>query len=307
MGAAEEILAGAAAAVEDALDRLLPKETEDPAEPGVLFRSMRYSALGGGKRLRAALTLAAARAVAGPDPAVAAQAVVVAAAIEMIHAYSLIHDDLPCMDDDDFRRGRPSNHRVFGEALAMLAGDSLLTHAFAVLARLPEYGADDKTAVAVIRCLAEAAGPIGMAGGQAMDLAAEGTAVDLSHLAAIHRRKTGALITASVLCGGLVAGASAPQREALGTYGNELGLSFQIIDDILDVAGEIEHAEKVAGNMTGSDARLRKATYPALIGVARSRELAAEARDRALAALGVFAGRSRELTALALFVTARDR
>lgn len=299
---AEETLAGAAGAMERTLEGLLPGEA---VEPSVLHRAMRYSTLGGGKRLRAALTMSAAKAVAGGSFgawAPSGAATVVAAAIEMIHAYSLVHDDLPCMDDDDFRRGRPSNHRVFGEAVAMLAGDSLLTQAFISLARLPEHGLDPGSSLAVMRCVAEAAGSLGMAGGQAMDLAAEGIALDLALLAGVHRRKTGALITASVQCGGIVAGASVAQNDALVAYGRELGLAFQIIDDMLDVVGE----EAKTGKKSGGDARRGKATYPALVGLEQSRELAREARDRALGALEVFGGHARELEAFAFFVTARN-
>jgi len=267
-----EYLAHWAARVEEALDQLLPAE-EVP--PPVIHRSMRYSALGGGKRLRGVLAVTACRA-AGGDPE---RALPLAAALEMVHAYSLIHDDLPCMDDDDLRRGKPTNHKVFGEAIAVLAGDALLTQAFWVLARLPQLsGATPATALAVIDEVATAAGTLGLVGGQVADLEAEGRAREISgkELRAIHARKTGALFRASVRTGALLGGASDAILAALTRYAEELGLAFQITDDILDVLGDTAAMGKAAGR----EREREKATYPAVISMEQSRSMATAAIER---------------------------
>jgi geranylgeranyl pyrophosphate synthase len=248
---------------------------------------MRYSLLAGGKRLRPLLALAAAEAVAereGSDVSQAQRAAMPAAcALELIHTYSLVHDDLPAMDDDVLRRGRATAHVVFGEGLAILTGDGLLTEAFALLAREP--ASDDPVVaqrkVATISIIAEAAGACGMVGGQAIDLRAAGTdarPIDEDGLRDMHRRKTGALIRASVLAGASMAGAARDVMQAVGNYGEDVGLAFQIVDDILDVEG----ASSDLGKTAGKDAAAGKPTYPSLYGLERSRTLAHESVDRAL-------------------------
>ena len=271
--------------VEQTLGRLLPPEGELPQ---TLHRAMRYATLGGGKRLRAALAVAGCETVQG-DPQ---RALPVAAALEMIHAYSLVHDDLPAMDDDDWRRGKPSCHRAFGEAMAILAGDALQSLAFEVLARLPQLtGVQAATALAICGELAEAVGSRGMAGGQAEDLLAEGQPAEPARVASIHARKTARLMAASLVCGGLVgldAGAQAlqdPRIEGMRRYGLALGLAFQVVDDVLDEVGDPGRT----GKGVGRDRRRGKATFPAAVGVAaslhRAQELAAQAHQ-ALQELG---------------------
>ena len=251
--------------VEAALDQLLPAEDEAPTE---LHRAMRYAMFPGGKRLRPILALVAAR-CSGGDPE---RALVPAAALELVHTYSLVHDDLPCMDDDALRRGRPTTHVAFGEATALLAGDALLTLAFEAVAAA---GGD------AVRALARAAGALGMVGGQVGDLAAEGRAVDLTQLEWIHDRKTGALIVASLEVGLRAGGGDLSILEDLVAYGREIGRAFQIADDCLDVTGSAEEL----GKEPGQDAAHQKSTYPSLLGLERSlevaRELAASAANRA--------------------------
>lgn len=288
-----------AEAVEESLDELLPAEDE---EPSTIHRAMRYSALGGGKRLRGVLAVTACRAAGGDEVA----ALPLAAAIEMIHAYSLVHDDLPAMDDDDMRRGKPTNHKVFGEGMAILAGDALLTQAFLVLARLPELiSVSAETTVHVIREISEAAGTVGLIGGQVADLEAEGRAnVAVEELQSIHARKTGALFRASVRTGALLAGASLETLQALTTYADAFGLAFQIADDILDVTGDAE----VLGKQTGRDSQQAKATYPALVGLEQARQMAAEAAVDARAAVAALPSPARDvLEYLADFAVRRDR
>lgn len=258
--------------------------------PPSLLEAVRYSLFAGGKRLRPALALGAAEVVSGDDSV----ALPVACALEMIHTYSLIHDDLPAMDDDDLRRGKPTCHKVYGEATAILAGDALLTMAFDTAA---ETGS-----TAIVRALAQAAGAGGMVGGQQMDLEGEGRQLDLVALQAIHRAKTGALIEVSLRCGALAAGGSAFQVEALSEYGRHLGLAFQITDDILDVVG----AEAVIGKPVGSDESRDKSTYPALLGLEESRRLAEEAVASAMSALEVFGEEAENLRNLARFVADRE-
>jgi geranylgeranyl diphosphate synthase type II len=273
--------------VDRALEQFLPSSPACPVEVG---DAMRYSIFAGGKRLRPTLALASAEAVAPTAPDTArALALPAACALELIHTYSLVHDDLPAMDDDTLRRGRPTNHVVFGEGLAILAGDGLLTEAFALLAREPrEPGGVGAAALAgrklrAISTIAEAAGPCGMVGGQAIDLAAAGAAArfDAAGLEAMHARKTGALIRASAAVGAIMAGGSDAEILAIERYGSGLGLAFQIVDDILDVEGAAESLGKTAGK----DAAAQKPTYPALFGIDRSRGLAQDAVARALAAL----------------------
>jgi len=294
--------------VDAALERYLPTA---PACPQPVAEAMRYSLFAGGKRLRPMLALAAAEAVAeanGDDPAVArALALPAACALELIHTYSLVHDDLPAMDDDTMRRGRPTSHVVFGEGLAILAGDGLLTEAFSVMAREPAVDTDPALVtrkVRAIRIVAEAAGACGMVGGQAIDLAAAGSgaAFDGHGLRAMHAKKTGALIRASAAAGAVLAGATEPQLDGVERFAAELGLAFQIVDDILDVEGASVHLGKTAGK----DAAAGKPTYPALFGLERSRQMAADCVQRALEALRG-ARLDGRLPDIARWVTSRSR
>jgi geranylgeranyl pyrophosphate synthase len=274
--------------IEQALDACL---AVPPVSPPVVLEAMRYSLLGGGKRMRPLLVLAAADAVSGLNGRSRAEArrlaLPAACAIEMIHTYSLIHDDLPAMDDDILRRGRPTLHVVHGEGIAVLAGDGLHAEAFLVLARDPESQDTDISLrkLRVIRLVAEAAGPAGMVGGQAIDLAAAaGNAagpMSASALEEMHARKTGALIRAAALAGAIMAGAETAVAEAIDRYASEMGLAFQIVDDILDVEGDAAGLGKTAGK----DAVAGKPTYPAIYGLDRSRALAAACLARAEAAL----------------------
>jgi geranylgeranyl pyrophosphate synthase len=270
-----------------------------PADPDVarLREAMRYSVLSGGKRLRPVLVYVTGGALGASAAALDAPA----AAVELIHAYSLIHDDLPCMDDDDLRRGRPTCHRAFDEGTAMLAGDALQALAFSVLAHAP--GHSDAARVAMLVTLADAIGTTGMAGGQAMDLDAEGRNLAAGELERMHRRKTGALIRASVELGAIAAGRVQPaQRAALRLYGEEIGLAFQIQDDILDVTSDTA----TLGKRAGADAALNKPTYPSVLGLERAVELAAGHRDRAITALaGLGAAAEGPLEALARYVVDR--
>jgi geranylgeranyl pyrophosphate synthase len=291
-----EYLDSRRALVESALAGMLPAP---PRTPPTIDTAMRYSLLGGGKRLRPLLVLAAAEAVAGAGAERARlDALPAACAVEMIHTYSLIHDDLPAMDDDSLRRGRPTSHVVFGEGMAILAGDGLQAEAFALLARLPET-ADPVVQARKLRTLlvvAEAAGAAGMVGGQAIDLAADPTrphrdgtppgALDAAALADMHARKTGALIRASVLAGAIMAGARDETVAALDRYAHEIGLAFQIVDDILDVEG----ASADLGKTAGKDAASGKPTYVSLHGLAEARARAAaclHGAEDALAAGGL--------------------
>jgi geranylgeranyl diphosphate synthase type II len=284
-----------AALVEAALDRYLPGEDLLPA---VLHQAMRYSVFAGGKRLRPTLVLAACEAVGGaPERVLHA-----ACALEMIHTYSLIHDDLPAMDDDDFRRGRPTNHKVYGEANAILAGDALLTEAFRLLAD-PAANRDRDLAVVlrVIETVARCAGSQGMVGGQVVDMEAEGKPIDYATLQYIHTRKTGALFLASIQAGAWLGGGSDDQLAALTRYGETAGLAFQIADDILDIIGD----QAVLGKDVGSDQARGKATYPALLGLSEARRRAEELRDLALTALEPLGTRAEPLRALARYIVDR--
>ena len=266
------------------------------------IESMRYSLFVGGKRIRPILCLAGAEAV--DDSAGAARrALPVACALECIHTYSLIHDDLPAMDDDDLRRGQPTNHTVFGEAAAILAGDGLLTFAFELLSGEATAAIDDTTRVRIIAAIARAAGPLGMVGGQSLDMLYEGQQVGYDVLRSIHRSKTGAMITAAVQCGGLVAGADPDQEAALCAYGDNIGLAFQIVDDLLDVVATTEELGKTAG----SDERAQKVTYPSLFGVETSKTMAREAAAEAVAALASFDRKADPLRALANYIVDRRK
>ena len=278
-------LATARARVDAALERWLPSP---PACPAIVAEAMRYSVFAGGKRLRPMLTLAAAAAVEA-GPAGIDLALPAACAIEMIHTYSLIHDDLPAMDDDTLRRGRATLHVVYGDGIAILAGDGLHAEAFALLAREPATDDPDlcRRQLQVIRVVGEAAGAGGMVGGQAIDLQAAGQApgraitLDADGLRGMHALKTGALIRASAASGAIMAGADAACRAAIDAYARDVGLAFQIVDDILDVEGDPASLGKTAGK----DAASAKPTYPALFGLAHSRALAAECLQRAHSAL----------------------
>jgi geranylgeranyl diphosphate synthase type II len=281
--------------IDDALTRITD-EIDDAS--GRLKEAVRYSVFAGGKRIRPILAISAAEAVGGNvDDAVTA-----GAAIECIHTYSLIHDDLPAMDDDDFRRGVPTSHRVFGEATAILAGDCLLTNAFSVLSDASRFSADGSRLLKVIHEIAEASGDKGMVGGQETDLESEGGEIDLPSLEFIHIRKTGALIVASVRAGAILGGGTEPQVRTLTDYAKHLGLAFQITDDILDVIG----TRQKMGKATGKDHVRGKATYPALLGLTQSKERAQELVDRALASLSDFGDDARPLRAIARFVIERQ-
>lgn len=285
------------ARIEGVLDRALALPDAATAR---LREAMRYSALGGGKRLRPLLVYEGGGAFGTPPAALDGPA----AAVEMIHVYSLIHDDLPAMDDDALRRGRPTCHRAFDEPTALLAGDALQAHAFEVLSREDAAAPAATVRLAMIRELATAIGTSGMAGGQAIDLEAVGKALGLTALENMHRRKTGALIRASVLLGAIASGVTwgAPY-EALGRYGAEIGLAFQIQDDILDVAGSTEAIGKTAG----ADVAHAKPTYPALLGLDAAQRLAEAARDRAIDALTPFGDAGAGLAQLARYVVSRAR
>jgi farnesyl diphosphate synthase len=275
---------------EQALDRNLPPADQSPAE---LHRAMRYAVLGGGKRLRPLLVYAAAQAL-GEEGASLDTA---ACAVELIHAYSLVHDDLPAMDDDALRRGRPTCHIVFGEAMAILAGDALQALAFEILADDRVRQTDAATGMAMLRTLGQACGAEGMAGGQALDLAAVGRALTLDELEHMHACKTGALIRASVRLGALGAGSNGDILQALDRYAHAVGLAFQVRDDILDVEGE----SAVIGKTAGKDAAADKPTFPSIIGLDASRARLAELTDNALVAIAPLGERGVLLRELAQY------
>jgi geranylgeranyl diphosphate synthase type II len=276
-----EYLTARRAQIDEALARFLPGP---PGCPSSVSDAMRYSLLAGGKRLRPILVLAAAEtATAGRSEAAVQLALPTACAVEFIHTYSLIHDDLPAMDDDSLRRGRPTNHVVHGEGMAILAGDGLLTEAFALMANEPPDPTLTSRKLKAIAVVAGAAGATGMVGGQALDLEAVGAAkrFDMASLQDMHARKTGALIRASAAAGAIMAGADDHVVRAVEEYGRHLGLAFQIVDDILDVEGEAKDLGKTAGK----DAKAGKPTYPAIHGLEASRRLASEHVQSALDAL----------------------
>jgi geranylgeranyl diphosphate synthase type II len=277
--------------VDRALDRLLPPEDSPPAS---VHRAMRYSVLAGGKRLRPILVIAGAEAVGGQAEAV----MPTACALELIHTYSLIHDDLPAMDDDDYRRGRLTNHKVFGEAIAILAGDALLTLALEFIARGPGHPG---VICEVVAAVAAAAGTRGMVGGQVVDIESEGKAVTAETLEFIHRHKTAALIRVSLCAGAMLAGGTSAQVKAIKAAGEDLGLAFQIVDDILDVEGSLAELGKTAG----SDERKKKVTYPALYGLETSRVKARALIDHAKDALRPLGSGAEPLRALADFIIER--
>ena len=290
----QSFLAARTEAVNGALDQFLPSENTRPA---TIHRAMRYSLFAGGKRMRPALCLAAAEACGGRD----ADALPLACAVECIHTYSLIHDDLPAMDDDDFRRGKPTSHKVFGEGVAVLAGDALLTQAFEIAAQAkgwPRYPHRD-----LILEIAKASGSLQLVAGQVADLEGEGKKISAGELRYIHERKTSALLCCSVRLGGMSANCSPTQLKALTDFGYHVGLAFQVIDDILDVTQTSEQLGKTAGKDTAA----QKATYPAIVGLEKSRKIAEQLTTKAFAALKPFKGRAVALEALAGFLLKRDR
>ncbi len=280
------------ALVEEALERLLPPED---TTPGSIHHAMRYSVFAGGKRIRPILCLEAAR-IFSERPELAVH---VGCALEFIHTYSLIHDDLPALDNDDLRRGKPTCHKQFGEATAILAGDALLTLAFQTLASAPLEAA---RSVRVSAEVAAAAGTVrGMVGGQVADLEAEGKQVNAEMLEYIHRSKTAALIRASVVAGAISGGGAEADVERLRRFGENIGWAFQVVDDILDV----EETSAALGKTAGKDQTQKKATYPALYGVEKSRQIAAELATRATRELACYGERAERLHELGEFLVAR--
>ncbi|HEX3879053.1 MAG TPA: farnesyl diphosphate synthase [Bryobacteraceae bacterium] len=287
-----EYLARQQQIIDAELDRLVPPEATAPA---TIHRAMRYSLFAGGKRIRPILCVEAARALGDEFSGVVAAS----CALELIHTYSLIHDDLPALDNDDYRRGKLTNHKVFGDAMAILAGDSLLTFAFQVLAQLAL--ADDRK-TRMIAELSVAAGTVGgMIGGQVADLEGEGQTPTAALLESIHRAKTGALLRASLRLGAIYAGADAQQYDALSRYGEHIGLAFQIVDDILDV----EESSESLGKTAGKDAQQQKITFPAVYGLEKSRRMAAEQCAAAHVTLDPFGERATRLHELADHIVQR--
>ena len=281
--------------VDDALERVFPNPV---GLQKTVLEASRYSLFAGGKRLRPILCLAASEVVGGAVEA----AMPSACALEMIHTYSLIHDDLPAMDNDDFRRGKPTNHKVFGEAMAVLAGDALLTEAFDFVASTPlDKNVTTEKILEVIRILVKSSGYRGMIGGQVIDLECENKTVDITTVEYMHIHKTGAILTASLEIGGLLGGGDEERISALTRYGQHLGLAFQITDDLLDVEGDAE----LMGKQPGSDVAKNKKTYPALLGLARSKEAAREHVDAALDALSLFDDSAEPLRAIARYLLVR--
>lgn len=278
--------------VEEALALALP-----PAYPEKIYEAMRYSLLAGGKRLRPILTIASCELLGGDM----AMAMPTACAMEMVHTMSLIHDDLPAMDNDDFRRGQPTNHKVYGEDIAILAGDGLLAYAFEYMARATQGIPVERVLQAVIH-LTAASGAGGLVGGQVVDLESEGKSdVTLETLGYIHAHKTGALLESCVVCGGIIAGGSPADLDRLSRYAQNIGLAFQIIDDILDITA----TSAELGKSAGKDLQAQKATYPKLLGLAASQQRANELVAEAKAMLDIYGDRAEPLRALADFITDR--
>jgi len=289
----EKYLAELKCAVDEYLDRLLPAENE---EPPTMHRAMRYSVFAGGKRVRPILIVAVGETLGGVRDTL----LHLGAAVEMMHTYSLIHDDLPALDNDDLRRGQPTCHKVFGDAIAILAGDALMTRSYQVLSELPNV--PDAARLAILKEIAYATGTVeGMIGGQVVDLESEGKPISAPVLEYIHRSKTGALLTACTRCGALAAGANAAQLHALTEFGRKIGLAFQVIDDILDLTTSSDKLGKTAGK----DQKVKKATYPALYGIEASRCKAQELIHDAVEAVRDLGSRAEPLRELAQFVCSR--
>jgi len=280
--------------VNTALEKFLPAEK---TKPSTIHRAMRYSIFAGGKRMRPALCIAAATACGGRD----VEALPAACAVECIHTYSLIHDDLPAMDNDDFRRGKPTNHKVFGENMAILAGDALLTQAFEILAQA--NASSRYPHQTLVLELARASGSLQLIAGQVADLEAEGRKISAPELKYIHERKTSALLCGSARLGGMSARCTPAQLQALTKFGYNVGLAFQIIDDILDITQTSEQLGKTAGKDTAA----RKATYPSIVGMEKSRRIAAQLTQRAFDALKIFGGKGAALEALAMYLLKRNK
>ncbi|SCM80129.1 geranyltranstransferase [uncultured Sporomusa sp.] len=278
--------------IDEALSQYLPAETYPP----IIYEAMRYSLFAGGKRLRPIMLMAAADAVGGDGN----DFLPVACALEMIHTYSLVHDDLPAMDNDDYRRGKPTNHKIYGEGMAILAGDGLLTAAFAMM--VSQTKVDPAVLVTVVGEIAAAAGAAGMIGGQAVDLISEGKTIDAATLEFMHQAKTGALFKAALRAGAMLAGGSKAQIDALSQYAEQFGLAFQITDDILDVVGT---QEKI-GKPVGSDIRNHKATYVTLHTLDGAKQLAQQAVDNALASLDRFGPEAHILRELVVYLITRE-
>ena len=289
----QNFLATRTEAVNAALNRFLPSEKTKPA---TIHKAMRYSLFAGGKRMRPALCLAAA-ACGGSETS----ALPLACAVECIHTYSLVHDDLPAMDNDDYRRGKLTNHKVFGEGIAVLAGDALLTQAFEIAAKCqgwPRYSHQQ-----IILELAHASGSLQLIAGQVADLEGEGKKTSVEQLRYIHERKTSALLCCSARLGGMSANCTPAQLAALTDFGYHVGLAFQVIDDILDVTQTSEQLGKTAGK----DTKAQKATYPSIVGLDKSRKIAEQLTGKAFASLKIFKGKAVALEALAEFLLKRDR
>ncbi len=289
----KEYLAVTAAEIDTALDEFLPKAKQQPA---TLHEAMRYSLFAGGKRLRPVLVLAAAESCGGGSEA----AIPAACAVELVHTYSLVHDDLPCMDDDDLRRGRPTCHKIYGEGMAVLTGDALLTEAFLILSEsnpTPRY-----PLAAFIAELALTGGSTKLIGGQVLDLEGEGRDLKKAELVRIHEAKTAALLTSSLRLGAMSANATPAKLEALTDFGYHLGLAFQVIDDILDVTQTTEKLGKTAGK----DEAVAKATYPAILGLEKARKEAAKLTSKAMAALQPLGKKADRLRQLAAYLLERD-
>ncbi|MCW3490262.1 polyprenyl synthetase family protein [Dethiobacter alkaliphilus] len=282
--------------VDEALERLIPAEDTFPQD---IHRAVRYSVFAGGKRLRPLLTLAAAEIFGVPR----LHALPAACAIEMVHTYSLIHDDLPALDDDDYRRGRLSNHKVFGDAMAILAGDSLLTLAFETLAADATAYFAPATVVRLTEALGKAAGMSGMIGGQVVDLLSEGKQVNAATLDYIHRHKTGALFTCCIKSGAIMGGASLEEMQRLTVFAQNIGLAFQVVDDILDITGD----EAALGKKTGADQHKQKATYPALYGLKQAEEKARDLLSAAEKEMEYFGDAGNSLLFLAKKLVEREK
>jgi len=284
--------------VDSALERYLPR---DVGLPATLNQAIRYSLFAGGKRIRPILSIASYEAVGGRGDGI----LPFACAMEMIHTYSLIHDDLPAIDNDDYRRGKLTCHKVFGEAISILAGDALLTEAFKLMSQktsIDRFHVEEGLVLEIINEVAHASGIFGMVGGQAVDIESEGKEIDLTTLHYIHTHKTGALILVSIRMGARLGGGEGERLKALSHYGEQIGLVFQIVDDILNIQGKPE----LLGKTTGSDLRRKKATYPSLFGLEESKRKAEELAESAVQSLTLFGGEADPLREIAWFIVKRE-